>query len=76
MSNANLASLRDARQSLGPGVIASAVVAAAAFLAEYYQHPVMLLALLLGMAMGFLADGKVSFLAQCKVWAMRYPVSA
>ncbi|WP_295803035.1 putative sulfate exporter family transporter [uncultured Microbulbifer sp.] len=42
-----------------PGIIASAVVAAAAsFLSEHYGAPVMLFALLLGMAMNFLAvDG-------------------
>lgn len=52
-----LADLRNASRLCGPGVIASAVVAAAAaFLAGHYQMPVMLIALLLGMAMGFLAD--------------------
>jgi uncharacterized integral membrane protein (TIGR00698 family) len=41
-----------------PGVLASVVVAIAArFLADQYQAPVMLLALLLGMAMNFLAQG-------------------
>jgi uncharacterized integral membrane protein (TIGR00698 family) len=46
-------------RSLFPGVLASAVVAAsAAFLSEHYGAPVMLFALLLGMAMNFLAtDG-------------------
>ncbi|WP_439862295.1 YeiH family protein [Pseudomonas sp. MBLB4136] len=40
-----------------PGVIASAVVAAsAAFLSEHYGAPVMLMALLLGMALGFLSE--------------------
>lgn len=40
-----------------PGLLASGVVAvAAAFLAEHYQAPVMLFALLLGMAMNFLTD--------------------
>jgi uncharacterized integral membrane protein (TIGR00698 family) len=44
-------------RELFPGLMASAIVAAAAaFLAEHYATPVMLLALLLGMAMGFLAD--------------------
>jgi uncharacterized integral membrane protein (TIGR00698 family) len=58
--NWNLASER-ARQ-LAPGFMASAIVAAAAtFLSEHYKAPVMLFALLLGMAMNFLAsDG------QCK----------
>ena len=56
--NLNLASER-ARQ-LAPGFIASAIIAAAAtFLSEHYKAPVMLFALLLGMAMNFLAaDGK------------------
>jgi uncharacterized integral membrane protein (TIGR00698 family) len=46
-------------RTLFPGVIACAVVAAAAtLLAEHYRAPVMLFALLLGMAMNFLAvDG-------------------
>ena len=43
-------------RSLFPGVLACAVVAAAAsFLAEHYGAPVMLFALLLGMAMNFLS---------------------
>jgi uncharacterized integral membrane protein (TIGR00698 family) len=44
---------------LFPGVLASAVVAAAAtFLSQHYRAPVMLFALLLGMAMNFLSgDG-------------------
>jgi uncharacterized integral membrane protein (TIGR00698 family) len=42
---------------VGPGLLASFVVAAAAaFLADNYGAPVMLLALLLGMAMNFLAE--------------------
>jgi uncharacterized integral membrane protein (TIGR00698 family) len=46
-------------RSLFPGVLACAVVAAAAtFLSEHYGAPVMLFALLLGMAMNFLSgDG-------------------
>jgi uncharacterized integral membrane protein (TIGR00698 family) len=52
-----LSGLRDAYRLLGPGVIASVVVAAAAaYLSEHYHAPVMLMALLLGMAVGFLAD--------------------
>jgi uncharacterized integral membrane protein (TIGR00698 family) len=44
---------------LFPGVLACAVVAAAAtFLSEHYAAPVMLFALLLGMAMNFLADNE------------------
>ena len=44
-------------RSLFPGVLACAVVAAAAtFLSEHYGAPVMLFALLLGMAMNFLAS--------------------
>jgi uncharacterized integral membrane protein (TIGR00698 family) len=48
-----------AARSLAPGVIACAVVgAASAFLSGHYGAPVMLFALLLGMAMNFLsADG-------------------
>jgi uncharacterized membrane protein YadS len=43
-------------QALMPGLLASAVVAAAAtFLSEHYGAPVMLFALLLGMAMNFLS---------------------
>ncbi len=47
--------MRRGRQLL-PGVIASVVIAAAAsFLSEHYGAPVMLFALLLGMAMNFLS---------------------
>lgn len=43
-------------QQLAPGIIACAVIAAAAtFLADHYKAPVMLFALLLGIAMNFLA---------------------
>ena len=43
-------------QQLFPGLLASAIVAAAAsFLSEHYHAPVMLFALLLGMSMGFLS---------------------
>jgi uncharacterized integral membrane protein (TIGR00698 family) len=42
---------------LGPGLLASLIIAAAAaFLADHYAGPVMLFALLLGMAMNFLSD--------------------
>jgi uncharacterized integral membrane protein (TIGR00698 family) len=45
-------------RDLFPGLIASAVVAAAAaFLGQHYKAPVLLFALLLGMAMNFLSDG-------------------
>lgn len=44
-------------ERLGPGLTVSLVVGlAASFLAEHYQTPVMLLALLLGMAMAFLSE--------------------
>jgi len=44
-------------QELAPGVIACCVIAAAAsFLAEHYKAPVMLFALLLGIAMNYLAS--------------------
>ncbi|MDP3977790.1 MAG: putative sulfate exporter family transporter [Pseudomonas sp.] len=40
-----------------PGIVASAIVAASAsFLSEHYGAPVMLMALLLGMALGFLSE--------------------
>jgi uncharacterized integral membrane protein (TIGR00698 family) len=42
---------------VGPGLLASLIIAAAAaFLADHYSGPVMLFALLLGMAMNFLSD--------------------
>jgi len=42
---------------LGPGLLASLIIAAAAaFLADHYGGPVMLFALLLGMAMNFLSE--------------------
>src|SRR5688572_25039369 len=44
---------------LAPGLVASLVIAAAAtFLSEHYGAPVMLFALLLGMAMNFLGDNE------------------
>jgi len=44
-------------QALAPGLLASGVLAiAAAFLSQHYGAPVMLLALLLGMAMNFLSS--------------------
>jgi len=47
----------DQGRTLSPGVLACAVVAAAAtFLSQHYGAPVMLFALLLGTAMNFLAD--------------------
>ena len=46
-------------RTLFPGVLACAVVAAAAtFLAQHYGAPVMLFALLLGIAMNFLSEGQ------------------
>src|SRR5574339_285324 len=45
--------------SLAPGVAIALVVAAAAtFLSEHYAAPVMLFALLLGMALNFLSDSE------------------
>jgi len=42
---------------IGPGLLASLVIAgAAAFIADHYSGPIMLFALLLGMAMNFLSD--------------------
>lgn len=51
---------RERGRSLGPGFITAAMVAAAAsFLSEHYGAPVMLFALLLGIALNFLsADGQ------------------
>jgi uncharacterized integral membrane protein (TIGR00698 family) len=59
MDSASAVLWRNRGRSLAPGLIASAVVAAAAtFLSQQYGAPVMLFALLLGMAMNFLAvDG-------------------
>jgi uncharacterized integral membrane protein (TIGR00698 family) len=57
MSFATVASWPDRARSLFPGVLACGVVAAAStFLSEHYGAPVMLFALLLGMAMSFLSD--------------------
>jgi uncharacterized integral membrane protein (TIGR00698 family) len=56
MATVKLAPL-PALTGVGPGLIASLVIAAAAaFLADHYSGPVMLFALLLGMAMNFLSD--------------------
>jgi uncharacterized integral membrane protein (TIGR00698 family) len=59
MSATTFGALPARSRTLFPGVLACAVVAAAAtLLAEHYRAPVMLFALLLGMAMNFLAlDG-------------------
>lgn len=58
MSRAAVIQLQSVVGHYLPGVLASIVVAIAArFLADQYQAPVMLLALLLGMAMNFLAAG-------------------
>jgi uncharacterized integral membrane protein (TIGR00698 family) len=55
-SAARLPLAAQAARDLAPGVIACAVVgAASAFLSEHYGAPVMLFALLLGMAMNFLS---------------------
>ncbi|WP_449431919.1 YeiH family protein [Pseudomonas putida] len=55
-----LASVHSRTRELAPGFIVSLIVAAAAsFLSEHYGAPVMLFALLLGMALNFLAgEGK------------------
>ncbi|WP_332821350.1 YeiH family protein [Pseudomonas sp.] len=62
MSAIALVSIQDRVRELAPGFVVSLIVAAAAtFLSEHYGAPVMLFALLLGMALNFLAaDG------QCK----------
>lgn len=52
-----LQAMLDSPRRVGPGLVASLVIAAAAtFLSQHYGAPVMLFALLLGMAMNFLAD--------------------
>ena len=56
MTTLTLGALQTRGQDLLPGLIASAIVAAAAsFLSEHYGALVMLFALLLGMSMNFLA---------------------
>lgn len=56
MTTLTAAAGREHARALFPGLLACAVVAAAsAFLAEHYGAPVLLFALLLGMAMNFLA---------------------
>jgi uncharacterized integral membrane protein (TIGR00698 family) len=59
MTSLSLASWQLRGRALFPGVLACAVVAAAAtFLSQHYRAPVMLFALMLGMAMNFLSgDG-------------------
>lgn len=60
MSAIALVSINSRVRELAPGFMVSLIVAAAAtFLSEHYDAPVMLFALLLGMALNFLsADGK------------------
>lgn len=56
MTDLSISAGAERARSLFPGVLACAVVAAAAtFLSEHYGAPVMLFALLLGMAMNFLS---------------------
>ena len=56
MSTLSIAAGQSQARALFPGILACAVVAAAAtFLSEHYGAPVMLFALLLGMAMNFLS---------------------
>lgn len=62
MSSLALASIQSRVRELAPGFVVSLIVAAAAtFLSEHYGAPVMLFALLLGMALNFLAGE-----GQCK----------
>jgi len=57
MSAIALTRIHSRTRELAPGLIVSLIVAAAAsFLSEHYGAPVMLFALLLGMALNFLAD--------------------
>jgi uncharacterized integral membrane protein (TIGR00698 family) len=60
MSAIQIRAVRERGHELFPGLLASAVVAAAAtFLSQHYGAPAMLFALLLGMAMNFLgAEGR------------------
>jgi uncharacterized integral membrane protein (TIGR00698 family) len=59
MITTNLAAARQHTRDLWPGILVSLTVAAAAnFLAEHYQAPLMLFALLLGMALNFLAENE------------------
>lgn len=60
MTTLTIGRLRSGVERMFPGFLASAIVAAAAsFLSEHYAAPVMLFALLLGMAMNFLSvEGK------------------
>ncbi|RJG08971.1 putative sulfate exporter family transporter [Pseudomonas cavernicola] len=62
MSSLALASIQGRVRELAPGFVVSLIVAAAAtFLSEHYGAPVMLFALLLGMALNFLSGE-----GQCK----------
>ena len=57
MTISTLAAARQRTLDLWPGLLVSLMVAAAAnFLAEHYRAPLMLFALLLGMALNFLAQ--------------------
>ena len=57
MAKLNLNTIQSRGYALMPGFIVSVIVAAAAsFLSEHYGAPVMLFALLLGMALNFLSD--------------------
>jgi uncharacterized integral membrane protein (TIGR00698 family) len=57
MNATGIAALRDRGRNLLPGLLVSGLVAAAAgFLSEHYHAPLMLFALLLGMAVNFLAQ--------------------
>lgn len=57
MTTLSIASWHARGRDLFPGVLACAVVAAAAtFLSQHYGAPVMLFALMLGMAMNFLSS--------------------
>jgi len=60
MTAIDLAAVRQRTRSLWPGLVMSLTVAAAAtFLSEHYRAPLMLFALLLGMALNFLSDDGV-----------------
>ena len=60
MNGINLAAARQHVRTLWPGLVVSVTVAAAAtFLSQHYHAPLMLFALLLGMALNFLTEESV-----------------
>jgi uncharacterized membrane protein YadS len=69
MSAISIRAARERGHALFPGLLASAVVAAAAaFLSQHYGAPAMLFALLLGMAMNFLTARRRCCSRCCLAW--------